>query len=583
MQVILLGYSASVNSPTYDEVGHLVAGVTHWTAAEFDLYRVNPPLVRMTAAIPVLFQKPSTDYVRSYGYLDSREEFSQGAAFIAVNKPRALSLFRIARWACLPFSVLLTVVCYRWALEAYGSASALLTAALCCVSPMLLGHGSLITPDVGAASLGVAAFFCFRRWLLKSNALQTLLTGAVFGLAQLTKFTWIILFVLWPLIWFVVRFKDSPRQSLRVLFAEAGQLVMILAVGVCVINVAYGFEGSFRLLGQYPFISRSLSGTEFAEEIAEGQNRFGGTLLALVPVPLPENYLRGLDVQRRDFERKRWSYLRGEWRQRGWWWYYFYGTAVKAPLGVLILALSSVLFGTSVSRRLSREDFLLLAPVATILLLISLQTGFSRHLRYLLPALPFIFIFATKLVATPRDLGGRVTGFRERWRSSLATVCLACAATSSLWAYPHSLAYFNELVGGPKKGHNHLLDSNIDWGQDLLFLKDWLDDHHAVDLNGFAYSLDGQVDPSDFGITSQRPPTGPTGAGANLAARDPASVGPLPGWYAISVNHLRDWRGEYAYFLKLEPTAYAGYSIHIYHISLDQANAIRRRLGLSDA
>ena len=38
------------------------------------------------------------------------------------------------------------------------------------------------------------------------------------------------------------------------------------------------------------------------------------------------------------------------------------------------------------------------------------------------------------------------------------------AVGSSLAIYPHSLSYFNELAGGPTKGHYHLIDSNIDWG-----------------------------------------------------------------------------------------------------------------------
>lgn len=47
---------------------------------------------------------------------------------------------------------------------------------------------------------------------------------------------------------------------------------------------------------------------------------------------------------------------------------------------------------------------------------------------------------------------------------------LLATAASSLSVYPHQLAYFNELAGGPKSGYKHLLHSNLEWGQDLLFL-----------------------------------------------------------------------------------------------------------------
>jgi hypothetical protein len=63
---------------------------------------------------------------------------------------------------------------------------------------------------------------------------------------------------------------------------------------------------------------------------------------------------------------------------------------------------------------------------------------------------------------------------------------LLWSIASSLGVYPHSLSYFNELVGGPANGHAHLLDSNIDWGQDLLLLKEWLDAHPEASPLGLA-------------------------------------------------------------------------------------------------
>jgi hypothetical protein len=58
----LLGWSAAWHAPTDDEVGHLSAGISHWHFARFDLYRVNPPLVRALAALPVVLSKPKVDW-----------------------------------------------------------------------------------------------------------------------------------------------------------------------------------------------------------------------------------------------------------------------------------------------------------------------------------------------------------------------------------------------------------------------------------------------------------------------------------------------------------------------------------------
>ena len=52
--MVLVGWIAARKSPVMDEPAHLVPGISHWQFGTFDLYRVNLPLVRMVAAIPVL-------------------------------------------------------------------------------------------------------------------------------------------------------------------------------------------------------------------------------------------------------------------------------------------------------------------------------------------------------------------------------------------------------------------------------------------------------------------------------------------------------------------------------------------------
>jgi hypothetical protein len=54
VQAALLAWSAYIHSPTTDEIAYLPAGISHWQFGRFELYRANPPLVRMVAALPVL-------------------------------------------------------------------------------------------------------------------------------------------------------------------------------------------------------------------------------------------------------------------------------------------------------------------------------------------------------------------------------------------------------------------------------------------------------------------------------------------------------------------------------------------------
>ncbi len=455
--------------------------------------------------------------------------------------------------------------------------------------------------------MGVAAAYLFWRWLKRPTWGRTMAPGLMLGLAELTKMTWIVLFGLWPALWVVWRWTEPKGESgreegkrekrgenaegrgqiaERTWRRQGWQMGVILLLGLYVLNLGYGFEGSFQKLGHYGFVSETLGGPKHDAQRShrpEVHNRFEGTWLAGVPVPLPKNYLMGIDLQRWDFERKMPSYLRGEWRLGGWWYYYLYALGVKVPLGTWVLVLLAT--GVSLlpggrcppaidrsSRRGPdpwpltpdpsgysaswRDELVLLAPAVVVLTLVSSQTGFSHHLRYVLPIFPFVLIWTSK-VARAVEL--------KHWKiASLAGAALVWLVGSSLYCYPHSLSYFNELVGGPKGGHYHLLDSNIDWGQDLLYLNRWLEKHPEARLNGFAFF--NCYGPGDVGMDNYPDPP----------------PEPQPGWYAMSVNRIHDPSGQYEYFLRLEPVGMAGYSIYIYHVTLDEANRARRELGLPE-
>lgn len=573
LHTCLLAWADTRHSPTIDEVGHLPAGLSHWQLGRFEMYRVNPHLVRTVATIPVMFARPETDWglLHEEGY-HKQLEFDIGKQFIVANGDCSFEYFTLARWACIPFSLLGAYVCFRWARELYGFWAGLLAMALWCFCPNILGNAQLITPDTGAAALGATAAYSFWRWLRSPGWSRAALAGASLGLAELTKTSWIVLFPLWPALWGVWRLSRRGDQGGLPWPGEAAQLGLVLLLGLYLINLGYGFDGSFEPLGNYDFVSESLAGPKYPPP--QQRNRFEGSLLGAVPVPLPRDYVLGIDEQKRDFEQPtRSSYLRGEWRQGGWWYFYLYGLGIKTPLGTLAVALLAG--ALTVARRGSslgwRDDLVVLAPAAIVLVLVSSQTGFNRHLRYVLPALPFVFIWASKVagITAPRGVGFR----------TLVLGAVVWSVVSSLRVYPHSLSYFNALGGGPEGGHAHLVNSSIDWGQDLLYLKRWLDDHPEARPLSLAYF--GLVDPRVAGIEFTLPPK--------------ASSGPLPGWYAVSVTILRgyryslpDGRGReeypdgphYTYFLRLKPVAMAGYSIYIYHISPEEADRVRSEMGL---
>lgn len=571
----LLAWAARQDSPTWDECGHFAAGLSHWHRGNFRLYRVNPPLVRSIACLPLVASglRTGVPALEFEPRPDARLEFTAGKAVASEAGPDYFRLMTLARWGCLPFSALGASVCFCWSSRLYGGWAGITAAMLWFTCPNILGHGHLITPDLGATALGLTAAWLFWRWLRHSTWKRALLAGLALGLAELTKTTWLILFPLWPVAAVVYRRALARSGGLMPPIRLQGlQITMMLILALWCINLGYGFQGSFKPLGDFPFVSHALGGeTKVVKDGYTAHNRFAGTWIGRIPVPLPEDYVRGIDLQKIDFERGMASYLNGQWRHGGWWYYYLYAMAIKVPLGTWALLLLSLVLAIACRRYMAplRDELFLLTPAVMVVVLVSSQTGFSHHLRYVLPAFPFLFILMSK--------AARSIDFRN-WRvASIAGAALAWSIFSSLLVYPHSLSYFNELVGGPKGGHYHLLNSNMDWGQDLLYLRRWLDEHPeaAAAPIGLVYDMP-LVDPRQAGIEHRDVPRGPGGD----ASRSPDSIGPRPGWYAISVNQLHSWGGEYDYFLQFQPAGMAGYSLYIYHISRDEANRARAKLGL---
>ncbi|HEY7428721.1 MAG TPA: glycosyltransferase family 39 protein [Gemmataceae bacterium] len=561
VHALLLLYSIRCHFATRNEVAHVPAGISCWQTGTFSLYRVNPPLGRMLAVLPVLAAQPNTDFANLSDAPGLRQEWDAARRFADANARNYMNLIYLARLAGVVWSLLGGWLVYRWAGELYGRRAGLLGLTLWCFGPNILAHAQLVTPDMPATVAGLAATYTFWCYLRRGTWRAALLAGLLLGVAQLTKFTLLVLYPVWALLGLLYGL-DANNHAWRAVppRVRAAQGLCIVLLSLLVLNAGYAFDGSGTPLDEYQFVSRLFNGMP-AEE----------AWLTAILVPLPKDYLRGLDLQRRDFEgRMPPSFLAGEWRQGGWWYYYLYALAVKVPLGTLGLVLwSLVLF---VLRRptsaLFLDELTLWLPALAVLVLVSSQTGFNHHMRYMLPMFPFVLIAAAKLAYYLQP---------AYWKRGLVVLALLLwSVGSSLVVYPHSLSYFNEFAGGPDNGHRHLLDSNIDWGQDLLYLKDWVEAHPEASSLGLAYFnyIDYRVCGAAFASVPPDPPSDvPPEAVRNLWG------GPHPGYFAVDLHSLKADR--YKYFERFQPIAKAGYSIFIYHLTPEQANQARREMGLA--
>ena len=569
------------------EHGRLASGLVRLQTGDYSVFHVNPPLPDKVAAFPAFLTGTYCPTPADLGISRHffRQEFRAGEVWVRKNENH-LRWTIYGRYAMLIFVLLGIIAIYFFTRQSFGENAAILASLLWIFSPYILGHGCLVSPDVPSAALAVLSVFAFLKWLHRPTVFDAVLAGLALGLAELTKFTLLIFYPLFIVLWLLYRIPEYKTLGITGWINQAKQIFVMFAISLLVINMGYLFEGTGKRLGDFRFQTTFLSGVDALYEVPiGGGNRFQDSLLGYIPMPLPANMIQGIDTQRLDFERGMPSYLRGEWTERGgWWYYYLYALLIKTPFGTLGLLLLAI-YCTFFIRQCNaswRDEMVILLPGVALLVFVSSQTGFSHHSRYIIPALPFFFIWISKV--------GKAISWKRPVFSTIAAVLLLWSIGSSLWVYPHNISYFNSLAAvlptqkdseypkppespkdfsgrvkhlldaGMLHAPRHLLNSNIDWGQDLFFLERWC--RANPDVTEIRVAVWGS-----FPLESTAIPS----------AGMPPAGDPQPGWHAVSVNYIYDQSGQYRYFLHFEPVARAGYSIWIYHLTQDDVDWYERK------
>lgn len=567
----LLVLNALHLSTTVDEPAHYSSGRAAVEGFGARFYRVNPPLARVIAVLPTWAFAPPLVDVESC-YFQKRGEFNLGASYLRAHGKRADWSIRLSRLSMIPIALVGLLSVYYLAARLFGERAGLVAALLWAFSPELIGHSALITPDATAASLGMTTFAMFDVFCQKPNALNLWMLGAITGLTMLSKITWFLApLILSTLVAASFLSKTSyPTNAKRLFLSFIGAMLVALAT----LNCGYLFEGSMLPLKEFSFSSHLMKWVAMQDrpdlEIT--------SVVRNIPIPLPREYLIGLDEQQCDFDAAPRSYLRGEWRRGGWYHYYAYFYLIKTTIPML-LVLAAAVFSLVVKRdrslSLSRELSLILPPLL-IFVLASLQTGMNHHGRYILPAIPFLIVFASRLTCSWVILNGRVCQF-------IFICLLGWHAFEGIRYSPNQLSYFNQFAGGPANGSLHLVDSNIDWGQNLPQLRKFCLDNQISRIR-LAYF--GSVDSAIYGIMSDPIPF----ANSNRIMQTPAQDRLPPGWYAVSVSLLRGRaavapgainacdvpadENDLCYFQRIKPVGRAGYSILIYHLTADDLKGL---------
>ncbi len=156
---------------------------------------------------------------------------------------------------------------------------------------------------------------------------------------------------------------------------------------------------------------------------------------------------------------------------------------------------------------------------------IAIRTNLNIGHRHILPTYPMMFILG----------GAAARWFQSRhWPLRVAPLAAICwLVVVSVMTWPNYLAFFNPLAGGPRNAYRHLVDSSLDWGQDLPGLKRWIDAGHAAPEQPIYLSYFGVGQPEYYGLAVRELPAFPEWRKA------PETADLRPGIYCISATNLQ--------------------------------------------
>ncbi len=545
--------SAVQKSPTMDEQNHIARGAAYLGTGDPRLSVEHPPLVNVLSALPAHLLLDLHLPLDEWWGFGEWYIFADNFLWRANSHPDRIVF--LARLPIIGLGLVLVSLVFRWAKCRWGPWGGLLAATFCALDPNTLAHTRLSTTDMGGACFAFLATYALWRAVRRPSWLRVLGSGLAFGLAISAKLSNLLFGPIFVLVVLADALADGYGNSpdgggqgrLCRVVRNLTLLAITILLGLLVVWAVYGFQVGPLLPGG-----------------GAGDDSQG----LLVPA---SPYLKGVFAIMNFSAGGRPSYLLGQYSNQGWWYYFLVAFAVKTPLATLVALLLATGKGL---RRFHRDDLWLLIP-PLVYFVASMTSSLNIGYRHLLPVLPFFAVHIARLASFPCPLVPSSPRSRIRNLNLNLNLCILCLilvvwlTLDALLVYPHFLAFFNPIGGGPEDGWHTLVDSNIDWGQDLKGLKAWMarEEVDHVRLSWFgsaraeAYTIDYDLLPGvPHGFSQWEDPP---------FDREQ----PEPGVYAISVTnlvgvHFPD-HDLYAWFRARHPDAKIGYSLFIYEVLPD--------------
>jgi len=502
--------SAKNDSAIRDELPHIVAGYSYLIKQDYRLNPEHPPLLKELSAFPLLFIKPNFPDSHNCWTQEVNGQWCLGDVFLYQSNNNADQIIFWSRIPIILLMLLLGFYLFKWTSELWGARAGLFALALYSFSPNIIAHGRFVTTDMGVIALMFIAFYYFWKMLEKPSKLNFTLATFTFALAQLSKFSAVLLIPIYILIICI------KRKYFKHLF-----LLFILAY------IFIGFYYQLHIINMPLETQHDLINTSLDSVVLKNILHKMTDISIFRPYA---QYLLGFLMVGAHSIGGHTTYFLGELGNH-WWHYYFVTYLIKEPLAIQILLLIAFVFALAHFKK-PRPIFIGIIAFIFLLLIMGATSKLQLGIRYILPIFPFIYMF--------------IACYGLKFRP--AALLLIWLAISSTAIFPSYLAYYNELVG-PKNGYKYLIDSNTDWGQDLKRLAQFVEQNNIEKIRVDYF---GGGNP-EYYLGDKFIPWG-------------AEKKPEPGWLAIGASPLKWSQEKYNWLDNYQPVAQIGYSIFVYHL-----------------
>jgi 4-amino-4-deoxy-L-arabinose transferase-like glycosyltransferase len=438
---------------TWDEPEHLAAGLELLDRGKYEYDTEHPPLARVLIALG-----PFLTGAHSFG--TPPPDGTQEGIDILYDGGHYDRTLMLARLGALPFLTVLLLAMWLWARRIAASNGEALTAVLLLATvPPIIGHAALAALDIPGAATSLLALYLLQKWLGSGSRRDAILFGLATGVAVGTKLSAVPFIGLGMLVLlfsreFVLAVPTTASWQRRL----AGLPLMVLAAMLPIV-LAYG-RRSIDLTELPPRFTWVLG------YLFPGGSAAHSQVYSLIgSLRLPEafwDFAEGVVALKAHNDTGHLSFLLGHVKAGGWWYFYLVALAVKTPLPLLIAGLIGLFLLARDGWR-ERNPWRL-APPVLFLTLLAFASVFSRiniGIRHVLILYPFMALggaYALGLVWRSGSIAGRAA----------AVMLVAWQVSTLVTANPDYFPYFNETVSHPEKV---LVDSDLDWGQDLKRLE----------------------------------------------------------------------------------------------------------------